>query len=207
MAKEKCLKDDLSGISSDTIDIKNQPLPPVPEAEVHPAETDPKKTGFMGILRGAVSKKAPPPLPVAKSQTEVPESQSIGLLFGVPLEFVASKGEPLMNSYGIPAFFDQILEIVKEKRKHFFMSYAPILLLWYIDTETEGIFRLSGSLTVGKELKRKVDLGQIPPFEDGVDVHCLTGLLKQYLRELPEPLLTYRLFSCWKAAINCKFSG
>ena len=67
----------------------------------------------------------------------------------------------------------------------------------------EGIFRLSGSLSANKELKKKVDLGQAPPFEEDTDVHCMTSLLKQYLRELPEPLLTYTTFYAWKEAINC----
>jgi hypothetical protein len=31
----------------------------------------------------------------------------------------------------------------------------------------------------------------------------MTSLLKQYLRELPEPLLTYTTFYAWKEAINC----
>ena len=27
-----------------------------------------------------------------------------------------------------------------------------------------------------------------------VDIHCVAGALKQYVRELPEPLMTYELF-------------
>lgn len=65
------------------------------------------------------------------------------------------------------------------------------------------MFRLSGSLTAIKSLKKKIDAGTAPPFDDDVDVHCLTGLIKLYLRELPEPLLTYELYDCWKSVSEC----
>jgi len=55
-----------------------------------------------------------------------------------------------------------------------------------------------------KELKKKADLGIVPPFDENVDVHCLTGLIKLYLRELPEPLLTYDLYDCWRAVVECE---
>lgn len=59
-------------------------------------------------------------------------------------------------------------------------------------------------MTAIKELKKKADLGIVPPFDENVDVHCLTGLIKLYLRELPEPLLTYTLYDCWKAVVECE---
>jgi hypothetical protein len=38
-------------------------------------------------------------------------------LFGVNIEEVASKGVPLMASYGIPAFIEESLEFIKQFRK------------------------------------------------------------------------------------------
>ena len=32
------------------------------------------------------------------------------------------------------------------------------------------------------------------------DIHCVAGALKLYLRELPEPLMTYSLYSEWMHA-------
>src|SRR5947209_890841 len=41
---------------------------------------------------------------------------------------------------------------------------------------------------------------------EGRDPHVVTGLLKQYVRELPEPLMTYALYEPLTAAIgNCLF--
>ena len=34
------------------------------------------------------------------------------------------------------------------------------------------------------------------------DVHCIAGALKQYLRELPEPLMTFALYDEWMAAAH-----
>ncbi|XP_057312661.1 arf-GAP with Rho-GAP domain, ANK repeat and PH domain-containing protein 1-like isoform X2 [Hydractinia symbiolongicarpus] len=61
----------------------------------------------------------------------------------------------------------------------------------------EGIYRLSGSQVVIKKLI--VLFNQDAPkvrltFEDYPDVHAVAGLLKQYLRELPQPLLTSLLY-------------
>lgn len=152
----------------------------LPEPEAAP------KRGFslMGRLRGSVR---PETIVGVSPQVQLDEAHTItGQLFGVPLEVVAGKGVPLMCDYGIPAFLEESLEFIKKNH-----------------TETEGIFRLSGSLSAIKELKRKVDAAQAPPFPADVDVHCLTGLIKMYLRELPEPLLTFKLYEGWRAVVEC----
>lgn len=61
----------------------------------------------------------------------------------------------------------------------------------------EGIFRVSGSQSEVLALKKQYDYeskdGSYLKLEEA-DVHAVAGLLKQYLRELPEPLLTYELY-------------
>lgn len=117
----------------------------------------------------------------------LPEDTLPGLLFGKHLAEVANAGEPIMAEYAVPAFIAASLKIIREEH-----------------TETEGIFRLSGSLTEIKSLKKRIDFGSAPPFDSDVDVNCLTGLIKMYLRELPEPLLTHNLYDCWKAVSECE---
>jgi len=58
----------------------------------------------------------------------------------------------------------------------------------------EGIFRISGSLGDIKELKTKFNLGEIftIPNKPEYGVHEVAALLKSYLRDLPEPLLTFK---------------
>lgn len=59
--------------------------------------------------------------------------------------------------------------------------------------DTEGIFRRSGHYAKVVELKQKVNGGNDVDFKD-VDTHVIAGLLKTFLRDLVEPLLTYELY-------------
>jgi hypothetical protein len=46
-------------------------------------------------------------------------------------------------------------------------------------------------------IKAAMDIG-VPLLEQtNTDAHSVAGVLKQYLRELPEPLLTFDLYSDW----------
>ncbi|CAG9770390.1 unnamed protein product [Ceutorhynchus assimilis] len=62
----------------------------------------------------------------------------------------------------------------------------------------EGLFRIAGGLSKVKRLKAAIDSGcfayLIPEYNDH---HVLASTLKSYLRELPEPLLTYHLHKEW----------
>lgn len=59
--------------------------------------------------------------------------------------------------------------------------------------ETEGIFRKCGNAKQIKELMAKINNGQRIVFSDG-DVHIAAVILKTFLKELEEPLLTFALF-------------
>ena len=59
--------------------------------------------------------------------------------------------------------------------------------------DTEGIFRRSGKYSVIAGLKQKVNNGEEVEFKD-IDTHVVAGLLKSFLRDLEEPLLTYELY-------------
>lgn len=57
-----------------------------------------------------------------------------------------------------------------------------------------GLYRLSGADRTVKELKEKFLRSKtIPVLSKVDDVHAITGLLKDFLRNLKEPLLTFRL--------------
>ncbi|XP_071132290.1 rho GTPase-activating protein 44-like isoform X9 [Mytilus edulis] len=60
--------------------------------------------------------------------------------------------------------------------------------------EEEGLFRIAGMASRVKKLKTSFDAGVVDMDEYALDIHSVAGALKQYLRELPEPLLTYYLY-------------
>ncbi|XP_064170688.1 SH3 domain-binding protein 1-like [Anguilla rostrata] len=65
----------------------------------------------------------------------------------------------------------------------------------------EGLFRLAAAASVVKQLKCSLDSGNVDHSEFNSDPHAVAGALKSYLRELPEPLMTFELYNDWfKAA-------
>lgn len=61
--------------------------------------------------------------------------------------------------------------------------------------DTEGIFRRSGNYSQIVALKQKVNSGQSDDVDfKETDTHIVAGLLKSFLRDLSEPLLTYELY-------------
>ncbi|KAM8927869.1 rho GTPase-activating protein 33 [Pelodytes ibericus] len=61
----------------------------------------------------------------------------------------------------------------------------------------DGIYRLSGVSSNIQKLRHEFDSERIPDLSRDTflqDVHCVSSLCKLYFRELPNPLLTYRLY-------------
>lgn len=59
--------------------------------------------------------------------------------------------------------------------------------------DEEGIFRLAGSKTVANGFKVQIDQGNFD-ISSLKDPHVSGDLLKVWLREMPEPLLTHNLY-------------
>ncbi|XP_053555585.1 rho GTPase-activating protein 27 isoform X2 [Bombina bombina] len=62
--------------------------------------------------------------------------------------------------------------------------------------DIDGLYRVSGNLATIQKLRYKVDHDENINLEDGrwQDVHVITGALKLFFRELPEPLFPYSHF-------------
>jgi RhoGAP domain len=59
-----------------------------------------------------------------------------------------------------------------------------------VGLDQEGIFRISGNLRTIEQLKTAFDNGSEVNFEeDEVDIMAVAGLLKLFLRELPDSLI------------------
>lgn len=65
-----------------------------------------------------------------------------------------------------------------------------------------GIYRVPGAERSVKELKEKFTQGKLPDLRKVDDIHVVCGLLKDFLRNLAEPLVTYDLWSNFVDAAN-----
>lgn len=94
--------------------------------------------------------------------------------FGVSLKFIVTNS-PCLNS--IPPIVRKCVDS---------LSITGVI-------DTEGIFRRSGNHLEIISLKERVNRGEDIDLKD-VNVHVVAGLLKSFLRDLSEPLLTFELY-------------
>ncbi|CAK7230433.1 Rho-type GTPase activating protein Rga1 [Sporothrix bragantina] len=111
-------------------------------------------------------------------------------IFGVPLEVIIERdGADSTDGVGpgtlrIPAIVDDIVSTMRK-----------------MDLSVEGVFRKNGNIKKLSELCERID-------REGCDSNVLSqqnvvqvaALLKRYLRDLPDPLMTHKLYRLWLAA-------
>jgi len=131
--------------------------------------------GFWGKMGGSL-----------RSGSKSPRKQNT--IFGIPLQDIMDKQVATGLFLPVPGFISELIN--------------------YLDREdvlkTVGIFRESGSANKIKELKESLDDGLPLNLIGFDDPHVVTGLLKLYIRELPEPLLTYELYDQFLAIERSK---
>ncbi|XP_019109785.2 unconventional myosin-IXb isoform X2 [Larimichthys crocea] len=79
------------------------------------------------------------------------------------------------------------------------------LLLMHVELEglyTEGIYRKSGSACRARELHQILETDPEGAPLDNYPIHTITGLVKRWLRELPDPLMTFALYSDFLHAVE-----
>ncbi|XP_069510669.1 rho GTPase-activating protein 44 isoform X6 [Ambystoma mexicanum] len=79
---------------------------------------------------------------------------------------------------------------------------ACVTMLLECGMQEEGLFRVAPSASKLKKLKAALDCCVVDVAEYSVDPHAIAGALKSYLRELPEPLMTFELYDEWIQASN-----
>uniref|UniRef100_A0A7N6BXV5 Myosin IXb n=1 Tax=Anabas testudineus TaxID=64144 RepID=A0A7N6BXV5_ANATE len=67
---------------------------------------------------------------------------------------------------------------------------------------TEGIYRKSGSACRAKELQQILDTDPESVCLENYPIHTITGLVKRWLRELPDPLMPFSLYSDFLHAVE-----
>jgi len=109
-------------------------------------------------------------------------------VFGVPLEVIIERdGAESTDGVGpgtlrIPAVVDDIISSMKQ-----------------MDLSVEGVFRKNGNIKKLGELVEKLDKEEQVDFSS-THVVQVAALLKRYLRDLPDPLMTQKLYRLWLAA-------
>uniref|UniRef100_UPI00398EE374 unconventional myosin-IXb-like n=1 Tax=Pristiophorus japonicus TaxID=55135 RepID=UPI00398EE374 len=79
------------------------------------------------------------------------------------------------------------------------------MLLEYVEMHglyTEGIYRKSGAANKMKELRQRLEEDPMAVGLETYHIHAITGVLKQWLRELPIPLMTFALYNDFLRAIE-----
>ncbi|XP_028282689.1 unconventional myosin-IXb isoform X2 [Parambassis ranga] len=79
------------------------------------------------------------------------------------------------------------------------------LLLMHVELNglyTEGIYRKSGSTCRARELHQVLETDPEKVCLDNYPIHTITGLVKRWLRELPDPLMTFSLYNDFLHAVE-----
>ncbi|KAI8488591.1 RalA-binding protein 1 [Branchiostoma belcheri] len=95
-------------------------------------------------------------------------------IFGIPLHEAVERSK-LIDGIELPAIFRDCLDFIEER-----------------GLCTEGIYRISPVKSQVDALRAAYDHGEVVDLQDH-DPHTVAGLLKTYLRELPDPVLTMEL--------------
>ncbi|RVE62098.1 hypothetical protein OJAV_G00177130 [Oryzias javanicus] len=79
------------------------------------------------------------------------------------------------------------------------------MLLMHVELNglyTEGIYRKSGSACQARELHQILEINPEEAQLENYPIHIITGLVKRWLRELPDPLMTYSLYADFLHAVE-----
>ncbi|XP_069759535.1 rho GTPase-activating protein 8-like isoform X2 [Narcine bancroftii] len=110
----------------------------------------------------------PQPKRIPPPRPPLPQQQ-----FGVSLQYLREKG----NGEFIPLVMRQTVQFLKQNA-----------------LQTEGLFRRSANVQIIKEIQKQYNLGKPIRFEEYGDEHIPAVILKTFLRELPQPLLTPQIY-------------
>uniref|UniRef100_A0A8C2HFG8 Rho GTPase-activating protein 17 n=1 Tax=Cyprinus carpio TaxID=7962 RepID=A0A8C2HFG8_CYPCA len=102
-----------------------------------------------------------------------------------------------------PAFGTALDEHLKRSGREIALPIeACVMMLLETGMKEEGLFRIAAGASKLKKLKAALDCSTSQLEEFYSDPHAVAGALKSYLRELPEPLMTYQLYDEWIQASN-----
>ncbi|XP_033962940.1 rho GTPase-activating protein 17a isoform X2 [Pseudochaenichthys georgianus] len=102
-----------------------------------------------------------------------------------------------------PAFGTMLDEHLKRSGREIALPLeACVMMLLETGMKEEGLFRIAAGASKLKKLKAALDCSTSQLEEFYSDPHAVAGALKSYLRELPEPLMTFQLYDEWIQACS-----
>ncbi|KAM4531130.1 rho GTPase-activating protein 17b isoform 3-T5 [Odontesthes bonariensis] len=102
-----------------------------------------------------------------------------------------------------PAFGTALEEHLKRSNREIALPIeACVMMLLETGMKEEGLFRIAAGASKLKKLKAALDCSTSQLEEFYSDPHAVAGALKSYLRELPEPLMTFSMYEEWIQASN-----
>ncbi|KAL7373002.1 hypothetical protein ABVT39_025565 [Epinephelus coioides] len=97
-----------------------------------------------------------------------------------------------------PAFGTGLDEHLKRSGREIALPLeACVMMLLETGMKEEGLFRIAAGASKLKKLKAALDCSTSQLEEFYSDPHAVAGALKSYLRELPEPLMSYQFYDEW----------
>uniref|UniRef100_A0A8C4YXM3 Rho GTPase-activating protein 17 n=1 Tax=Gadus morhua TaxID=8049 RepID=A0A8C4YXM3_GADMO len=97
-----------------------------------------------------------------------------------------------------PAFGTGLDEHLKRSSREIALPMeACVMMLLETGMKEEGLFRIAAGASKLKKLKAALDCSTSQLQEFYCDPHAVAGALKSYLRELPDPLMTFQLYDDW----------
>ncbi|XP_074128248.1 rho GTPase-activating protein 8 isoform X1 [Sminthopsis crassicaudata] len=122
----------------------------------------------------------PPSVKMPPPRPPLPTQQ-----FGVSLKYIRDKNKGEL----IPPVMKETVTYLKDK-----------------GLRSEGLFRRSANVQTIKEIQRLYNQGKPVNFDDYNDIHVPAVILKTFLRELPQPLLTFEAYEQILTILNVESS-
>lgn len=104
-------------------------------------------------------------------------------VFGIPLDLLVER-DGVESTYGVGPGALRVPGIVDD----------TISAMRQMDMSVEGVFRKNGNIRGLKDLSEKLDQKEVEVDLSKENPVQVAALLKKFLRELPDPLLTYKLY-------------
>eukprot|EP00007_Cunea_sp_BSH-02190019_P005895 CAMPEP_0174243722 /NCGR_PEP_ID=MMETSP0417-20130205/32598_1 /TAXON_ID=242541 /ORGANISM="Mayorella sp, Strain BSH-02190019" /LENGTH=787 /DNA_ID=CAMNT_0015323291 /DNA_START=166 /DNA_END=2526 /DNA_ORIENTATION=+ len=188
----------------------SRPAPTAPSTGHQPAKDSPSQQRYQPDKRvhapqDRPSRPAPRPVTIATDPPINPLSASVPaersgtrpVAFGTAMQPKAKVCEGPV--------FRMPLEVVMRDQGRGYIPYVVEKCLNFLVAHMgmEGLFRVSGAKVEIDTLKTRFDSGEDVTLEAvTMNPHTVAGLLKQFFRELPEPLCTFELFDAFLETQN-----